>query len=280
MNSLRIDGAVVFWTLGEYSSRLKIEAGLQGISLMGGAWDKLSPGERTPSACLRDAVGKSYPKHHITHLAKRDGWAVMEESRSSDDVAASTIASFRVDEATHQIQMLRGFNYQKLMEIQSEYQAQRLLLKPAQVGNSLVRMLFRLNATTIRPTGGIYWLPNDSLPAWAEISKVIESAGVGGKNSMYRITHQFDADAIRAVRDAILAEVQYETDLLIEEIDSGTLGERALQSKAKAAEVLHVKIKEYENILGEKLKLAREMAEKAEQSAIAARLIATGAAQQ
>ena len=68
--------------------------------------------------------------------------------------------------------------------------------------------------------------------------------------------------------------------LSIEEIDSGTLGERALQSKAKAAEVLHVKIKEYENILGEKLNLAREMAEKAEQSAIAARLIATGAAQQ
>jgi hypothetical protein len=276
-SNLRVDGAVVFWTLGGWTAREAIEAGWSALPApWGGTWGELTPPARTNEACLRDAMSILWPKQLIRPLAKRDGFAVLEETRRSDEVDTVTVAAAKVDDLGR-VDLLRGHSYGVEASLREEYRRQSGLLKPGQVAAALVNVLARLSATRIRPTGGIYWLPQASLNTWQALAGVVERASVGGKNAVYQITHAFDADSIRAVRDALLAEVESEADALLREVDSGELGEAGLRNRARAAERLQEKVHEYEAILGERLDDARQIAEKAEHGATAARILATAA---
>jgi len=237
----------------------------------------LTPPPRTNQACLRDALGVVFPKRLILPLARRDGWAVLEETRHHDEVVTTTKHAVKVDD-TGFVEIVRGHDYYLENQVRAEFRRQTELLKPSQVTTALVAVLSRLKVTRLRPTGGIYWLPQEVLPAWQAVSEVVERASVGGRNSIYRITHALDAEAIRAVRDALLAQVNDECEVLIKEVDSGELGEAALKNRALSAESLQRKVSEYERILGERLMDAADIAEKARLAATAARIVATGAA--
>ncbi len=278
LSEIRVDGALIFWTLGEWTSRDAIEAGwgLLAPPPDGGTWAELAPPPRTHEACLRDAMCVVWPKHLIRPLAKRDGFAVLEEQRLHDDVYTTTRAVAKVDDLGR-VDLVRGHDHAQEAALRTEFRRQSGLLKPSQITTGLVAVLSKLNVARIRPTGGLYWLPERSLPAWEGLAGVVAKAGVGGRNAMYTIRHRFDADSIRAVRDALLKEVEDEVEGIIREVDGGDLGERALGNRAAAAEALQAKVRQYEIILGERLDDARVLAEKAEMSATAAKILAVAA---
>lgn len=272
--SMRLDGSVLFWTLSKDSVRQSI---IDGWNAVGPEWGKLAPKERTPEACLRDALDDRFPKALIRPLEKKDGFAVLQEVRYRDDV--QTACTHAVAFTTNgDIDIRRGFTSQLELELTEAYKRQRSILKPSQVASSLVAILAHLNAVVLRPTGGVYWLPDSSLGIWQQLADVVQVAGVGGRNAVYRITHTFDAESVRAVRDAVLAEADREAAEIIKEVDSGELGERALRARADQADRLKEKVQEYERILNESLGTATEIAERAGHVATAAKIIATAAA--
>lgn len=267
---LRFDGSVVFWTLSSDSIRQQI---VDGWTAIDPAWGKLAPRERTPESCLRDALSFLFPKAILRPLEKRDGFAVLQEQRFKDDV--QTICTHAVAIEDSGIVMRRGYGYDLSQAIEHRYNNERQLLRPAQVATALVACMANLNAVMLRPTGGLYWLPDTSLHTWTQLADVVQGAAVG--NTIYRITHAFDNESVRAVRDAILAESNRRATEIIADIDSGELGERALRQRSRDADALRIKVEEYERILGEALPSARELAEKANNASVAARLIAPAA---
>lgn len=276
MSGLRVDGAVVFWTLGEWTSRDALAA---GWAVLGPEWGRLAPPPRTRLACLRDAMAAVWPKYLIRPLSRRDGFAVLVEQRMSDEVVTVCKYAAKVDDLGR-VDIVRGHDVEAQERLRAEHARQEALLKPSQVATSLVAALANLPGppTRIRPTGGIYWVPQGALDTWEALAGVVERASVGGRNSVYRITHTFDGDSIRAVRDALLGQVEADAQALVREIDAGDLGERGLKTRALQAERLRAQVEEYERILGERLPDARAVAETAATAAMAARLLATTAA--
>lgn len=276
---LRVDGAVVFWSIGEWTSRDAIINGWKAVPPSHGIYDwfDLAPQPRTNLACLRGAVNECHPKNLIRMLEKRDGFAVLEEKRYTDEVITNTIVSYKINDQGG-IDVIRGWTADREADIRSAFAKQTALLKPSQVASALTDILRRMNAVTLRPTGGVYWLSDEYLDTWGQLTAVIEAASVGARNTVYRITHQFDAHSVRAVRDAFLAEVEKEANKIMEEVDAGELGENALKNRATQAEILQDKVREFERILGERLPDAADLARKAELTAMAAKILAVGAA--
>jgi hypothetical protein len=123
----------------------------------------------------------------------------------------------------------------------------------------------------------VYWLAGDKVEAWDNAMKVVGQAAVNGRSIGYLVEHHLDENSIVAVRDAIISEVVGETKRIEEEILSGELGEKAIQSRKNEAAALRRKVVEYENILGVALGALKQGLESIEQSnALASLLMAAG----
>jgi hypothetical protein len=136
----------------------------------------------------------------------------------------------------------------------------------------MVNILDSLGATRLRPGGALYWLPQDRIEQWQKVVEVIEQAGVDARNRIYLLRNKMDADSVRAVRDAIVAEIGREATRIEEEVRSGELGEKALEARRDQAIDLRAKIEKYENILGVGLNQLTEIVNHADQTACAAAL--------
>ena len=90
---------------------------------------------------------------------------------------------------------------------------------------------------------------------------------------MYVLRHRLDADAVRAVRDAVVAEVQAEADRICEEVAAGDLGGRALETRKKQAADLRQKVLLYEDLLSVGLAGLHQAVDRADQAAATAALL-------
>ena len=93
---------------------------------------------------------------------------------------------------------------------------------------------------------------------------------------MYVLRHRLDADAVRAVRDAVVAEVQAEADRIRDEVAAGDLGGRALETRKKQAAELRDKVLLYEDLLSVGLPGLHTAVDQADQAAATAALLLGG----
>lgn len=268
-NPLHLGGGVIFWTIGEFTSREPLLAG----------WDwagfgSFVPEPRPPAGALKDALDRVLGGSHtlIRRLKTRDGFTVVTEERGEQGNAYRNSLVARINSETLDI-TFTPFD-ERAQAIVDAYNEHLGLLRAPQVGASLVAVLDSLGGTRLRPTGAIYWLPEHRLDDWQRVAQVVESAGVGKPNCIYLLRHPMDADAIHAVRDAIVAEVSREAQRIDDEVTAGILGARALDQRQTQAEELRRKIQEYEGLLGCGLQALHEAVDQAEQAACKAALLA------
>ena len=270
-STLRIGGAVSFWSLSEYTSQATLKQGLESLGLA-----KFVPAERTNTAVLFEALGILFPtnKHIIRPLEDRDGFVVVEEARGKHDNTYKTELSARIDDQDNI--SITPWTFAIQAAINEQFEKQRGLLRATAVTSVLTTYIGSLGGTRLRPNGAIYWLADGKLGQWQSVARVVEAASAGGKSAVYLIRHQMDADAIRAVRDAIVAEVTVASAKIKEDIEGG-LGERALEHRKEQALELREKIVEYEQLLGIGLQSLRDTIEEATQSATLAAIMESAA---
>jgi hypothetical protein len=210
---------------------------------------------------------------------EKDGFCVVEEERREMALGGNSyqvVLTARIDFNTSFIWFDPiDDRAQKIVESYNEHLG---LLRSAQISSALVAILDDLGGTRLRPTGGVYWLPESKVDAWAEIGHVIEGAGHGVVNAVYLIRHDLDADAVRAVRDAIVVEVSAEASRINQEVMEGNLGERALEHRKDQALGLRSKIELYEELLDCGLESLRKAVDETEQTVATAALMASAAA--
>lgn len=254
VQQIAADGGVVFWSVGEYIHRETLEKGLEAIGL-----GYLVPAPRRPSALLRDALDKSVAKPRTLIRSAGAGiFNVVNETVDQTGVHGNEYAVdliVSVDDQTGELGFIPSHHHDRF-RIEAEYERQRDLIRGAQVSEVLVKSVRMLGGVPLRPNGAIYWLPSTSLGQYEAIGSAVEAAtvvGSAGKSACYTIRHKFDAKSLKAVADAVVAEITAEAEKLASEIGAGDLGKRALEFRVDQAESLKGRLEWFEQILGRRL---------------------------
>jgi len=246
MTLLRVDGVVAYWSLTEFTRLDKLRDGLDAAGFR-----KYAPDPRSAQVCLKDALGDVFPRMLVQPLAGRDAWEVREIVRGEEE--NQYLLRHRValrDGATPSPKIaLAPFDAEVGSQVASRFNDFRGLVRCAQVTAAMTAILRELRGTSLRPRGSIYWMPEKSMGEWQQVIDAVQKAGVGGENRCYLIRHAMDADAVRAVRDAIVAEVTTESARLKADVESGELGERALRTREAEARDLRDRVVLYEELL-------------------------------
>jgi hypothetical protein len=288
-STLSVGGGVVFWSLSVWSSRDSLHNALAPLGLGGS-----TPNPREPSACLREALSEVFSGSRllIRPLSKRDGFVVVKEERGewSNTYSQELLARIQsnghaqanngqVDPGNSQSNGTVEIEFQpqhtNCPEVLTAFQRQLGLLHREQVSACLVNLIDGMGGVRLRPTGALYWLPGHRLDEWLLIARAVEQSAHQGKSSVYLLRHPMDAEAVRAIQDAIIAEVESDAARIHDEVMTGELGERALETRRQQARELCQKINLYEDLLNTGLGQLHQVVDKADQAAAAAILLAS-----
>jgi hypothetical protein len=266
-NGMRVGAAMTFWSLAEFTDRdmLSHSWGREGFS-------EFVPEPRQPNAALYDALHSIFkgPQVLIRPLKKREGWCVVTEQRGEDENQYKTLLSANVTPRGGISVTPFSDAYATIVD---QFERHLGLLRQSQVSTALVSILGRVGATALRPKGGLYSVPGPKIDDWANLAKATEEAGSG--NKIYLLRHIMDADAMRAIRDAIVAEVTAEAARINKEVAHDELGDRALETRRTQAQELREKVLMYEELLSSPLPHLHHALGEAEEAAARAVLLAS-----
>jgi hypothetical protein len=274
-STLDVGGAVVFWTASEFTDRERLKAGLAPLAL-----DGLVPDPRPHASVLRDALDEALggPRVLVRPLADRDGFAVVREERGPAFNSYRTDLVARVTAGDPP-----GVTYVPLDDraalVNAAVRRHRDRVPAAQLSACLVRIVESLGGTRLRPTGAVYWIPGPRLDDWASVARAVEHASDGRPSAVYVLRHRLDPDAVRAVRDAVVAEVRAEAGRIRDEVSTGDLGGRALETRKRQATDLRDKVLLYEDLLSVGLADLHRVIDSADQATATAALLLGSQAQ-
>lgn len=135
-------------------------------------------------------------------------------------------------------------------QIRAAYEAAKHTLAPADVGTWLCDKLAALRALRLRDSGGVYFLPQQSVRSWTRVTQALAACS---KHRLHTIPAMKSADAAEAIL-ASLAELTREAcDKISADIADGTLGEKALANRDAETRALLARVELYEGLLGGKL---------------------------
>jgi hypothetical protein len=214
----------------------------------------------------------------VRPLAKRDGFTVVLEDRGETANIYAQVLLARIEGTNGDVRAIFQPDDEQAQKVRDAYRRHLGLLHTSQVSNALVAVLDALSGTRLRPSGGLYWLPAHRLDDWQRAVSAVDSAAEGKPSAVYVLRHRLDADAVRAVRDAIVAEVQAESSRIHDEVVGGELGSRALETRRNEAGQLRQKIALYENLLNVGLEGLYRAVDRADQAVAAAVLLASAQA--
>lgn len=249
-------GIICYWSLSQDTDRQALAAGLEAAGFL-----KRLPDPRPAAACLKEALQESFGQRGGTVLVRplggKDGFDVVRETRGDGEYSRNSYRSVACVKLGQGDRLLwcghNPYDGENCGRIGDTYRSLLGRLKAYQVSECLVGIVADLGGVKLRPTGGFYWLPAAARVEWAAAAGAVEGASVAGQHAVYGMTVTMDAAAVRAVKDAVVAEVHAEAQEMSKEVASGELGKRALQARLERASALRSKIAEYEGLLGEAL---------------------------
>ena len=272
---LDVGGAVVFWSLADGTDRDRLRDGFTPLDL-----SEFVPDERPASAVLKDALESVLggPRVLVRPLAARDGFAVVREDRGTAANAYATTMVAKVS-AGGFTTLTFDPDDDRADRVRQAFGEHAGKVPAGQLSAALVKVVDRLGGTRLRPGGAVYWVPGHKLSDWADVADAVERASTGRPSAVYAIRHRLDADAVRAVRDAVVADVAGEADRIAKDVAAGDLGGRALDARRKEAAALRDKVLLYEDVLAVGLAGLHAAVDAADQAAAgAALLLAAGVA--
>jgi hypothetical protein len=282
---IKVSGAVTFWSL---TDRIDLKVLKEGFAAVG--MEGCVPEERSALSALKAALVKvagdrnrlirELPVPELPANAPADekrakrvrGYTVVDEAvkgeREMPDGSKTTILEY---EESYCVALVAGdvivFDREspEAEAVKAAYDEERNIVTEAAVSRAMVRVLDKLSATTLRPTGGVYYIPDANLYKWEKVAEAVRAAvkaGGDGTADVYLIRTNLDDDAVKAVAAAMAREIETEASAL--EADLGEAGKRALETRAARAVALTKKVEFYETTLGtviDKAKVAKAEAE-------------------
>jgi hypothetical protein len=266
-SQLDVGGAVTFWSLADWSDRSRLQTALTELG-----YEAFVPEQRAEATVLKDALEEVLggPRILVRPLASRDGFAVVREERGTASNNYATLLVARVQQGQDPTFEPWTLDTNR---VATAYRQQLGRIPATQLSNALVKLIDVLGGTRLRPSGAVYWLPGHRLDEWTRIAQAAEQASQSRPNAVYVLRHRLDADAVRAVRDAVVNEVQVEAQRLADEVTGGDLGGRALETRKNQLVMLREKVNLYEDLLHVGLNGLHHVLDQADQATATATLL-------
>jgi len=277
---IKLNGAVVFWSLGEDTSAVDLDTGLRGLGL-----DAYTAEANTPNGAVKIALTKTYGRKgvKIDALPSADGY-VVTYLKADNQNGVKTLeydVAFSVEYSTDRSTLIfrsptTGMVVQPngYQNAQAIYAHEMSTCARHKVARCLTRIVGHLNGVALRDRGGLYWLPQDKMATFNGVAEVIQNAG---GNSVYTVRTAHDTESVRAICDALTNEVNSELNTINADIMSGDIKKRAMKSRQDRAVNLRAQVAEYESILGTALDSLKERCDEADTAAATTILAAFGA---
>ena len=243
-----IAGAVIYWKLAGRSDRATLEAGFRAAGFPADC-----PSPICNRSALRDALteykgalGKSVL---VRQLADVNAFAMVDEQRGADANDYRQLATVRVVNCDHLC--FEGISESLAYSIREAFDVALTTVGQGELSRALVAMVDKLHGISLRPKGGIYWLPEKSLATWQVLCQFVEQAGQGSE--VWQLRTAMDERALQAIRDGLSSQILSEAETMRDEIAQGNLGERAIETRRNLCASRRAKIEAYKGMLGESL---------------------------
>lgn len=291
--SVSVSGITTFWALKDGGSHAALKDAFAAAGLA-----HLAPAVRTPRAALRLAVedaaplalaaaageggrgGRGRPDETpmVRPLRKMVGFAVVREARGDEANEYVTLARVRFPREGESVptgglvfapECPQGFRD----AVRGQFVRHVGGVPVTNLIISMVQAAAALGGTLLRPAGGVYWVPQEGVAAWAGLAQAVSACGGG---EVYATTCAADERMAAAVEAAIRREVEAEASRMTEEVFSGSLKGRALRARKQQAESLRQKVLAYEGHVGRSLESLRRCLEEVETAIAGAAVQAAG----
>lgn len=214
------------------------------------------PDEAKDGPSLRQAMLEWKDRRtNVEHL-KDGGWAVVKKADKEDeeghDVEHRTLMRvwLEKDEDSTRIKFAGGTpdDHQKVREA---FRKHKQIITSSNLSVWLVKQVYRLDSTSLKRTGSVYFVLPDRVQEWHDIVEAISSCS---SHAVYGIkAFMNDEGAARAILDSIVAEAEAEIAKVQTMIDEKKQGARGLKNKRTEMEQLEAKLKRYEALLDTRL---------------------------
>lgn len=240
-------GLISYWSLSS-SDINRLRDSFEKLELV-----SFIPEQTTPLVALRSAMEQVFKGKLIRRL-KHKGFVAVTEQRGDVENEYQNEASIAIDESDGE-SLIMGPNVSTddADSVRTAYREARMILTPAAGGAMLSKLVVeRMQGTTLRPSGGIYWMPGEALAKWREVAAAVEAAAVVRGNetrsSVFLVSHELNEESIRAVASAIQQEAEQEAERIKRDLTSG-IGTRAMETRVRDSNALQEKLQRYRQIL-------------------------------
>jgi len=274
-HEINIGGAVVYWTAGPTQREL-LERRLELCGL-----SKFMPKERTVTAVLKSALLEYCDSHKTKQVdlgvqshkqQSSNGFEVVEIERGERKNTYAQRFSVRATEGD--CLNFDGEYWDHTQQVRELFDKHKGQLTGAAIGKMLVDILASMDGLPLRPSGGVYWIPESQVSQFETVATYVEETGQAeSANRVYLLKTAMDAGTVRAVKDAITAEVMSVATQIVQDVQENLVTEDAINRRVMMAGELRQRVSRYESILGEGLTALQQVAQVAGQAAAAATAI-------
>ena len=240
-----IAGLSAFWTLGDDTDFQKYADALKRAGL-----GKFTPERPTDFAALRDVLYSEFGSDHV-YAVKNSVLPTFEvvtvkpapkdqdtlgRNEYTHKMTASVTTAGNIETDTGD----SGMDYR----LTDKFRQLREKVAYHAVSRSLVEIVYSLSGTTLRPSGGIYWIPAEAIERWEMAANAIESAG--SKNRTFALRTMMDEHTACAIREALTAEIEREGKLIETALHDPATSLKTARTQRQKADQLRQKIETYE----------------------------------
>jgi hypothetical protein len=232
-------GSAVFWTI---SGESDYQALAGAMSLQG--FSKFTPDVATEYSALRAALEEAYPGHKFFPVKDHPArFEVIKVSPNPYDAKRNQFEHVTTASASKDWQEVTDDNGLNT-DLTERFRKHRQSVTHGCLTEALIKIVFELGGTTLRPSGGVYWIPNHNWERWEALAQAIELAGA--KNKLFALRTIFDENSACAIREALATEIAREAKTINDTLTDPESGKRAAANARKNASNLRDKIIAYE----------------------------------
>ena len=230
-------GAVVYWTL---SGDLDVGALAQVWGELDVAW---LPKEPSVETAFTRAMHSFADKHVLVRKHPAGGYVIVDESPLNGKLVWQERGHFWVDGG----ELVYDANDADADAVSTMFEAAKSAIAASDVGGWLVKLVDKLGGVRLRDTGGIYFLPRQSVATFRAVKNALASCT---SHAVFEIPAMRSGEAIGAVLEAVRREALDEITTLQNEVQANEIGKRAVAGRQKYIIQLKAKVQSYEQLLG------------------------------
>lgn len=270
--NVQLNGLTTFWSLCDHTPVGALSQGLEDI----GRADLMPDLSRGTDALSR-ALHRAFSERRtlIRPLKGLTGYAVVLETPAElADEKMEYEEAFKVGCVVGKHLIFNPEDTEHKFMVEREFQKQLEIVPASKVGGMLTKAVRSLEGISMRPKGGMYWVPEKHLDTWNAIADVVHKASAD--NYVLGMTTIQDANSLETVCFSMTHQVERMLETLTNDLENGDLGKRALKSRERQAQELDDFLHTYEGVLGRSLSELRNRTGEVEEAAGIALLAAMG----